>query len=216
MTLQLFKGLVALMVMVCIPWLLESFRNLRKSDYQHSEEHLRERIQEIYANVTLFYNRLDTLRQTGELAPTAWPDFDAQYCTDDWRAMVAAVTAADEGCPDGQGFFSWNYWTCAADMDFTYVSNVEVIDKTGDRGTASLVVHHGTTATPVLLCMRFEHGDWRIDDITSNWQLPPSTHSDIVFPTWQASAPTTGGRQLRHYEWKQEMKNYLGVLTLNS
>ncbi len=189
MTLQLFKGLVALMVMVCIPWLLESFRNLRKTDYQHSEEHLRERVQEIYAAVTLFYNRLHTLRQSGELAPTEWPDFDAQYCSDDWRAKVAAVIAADEGAEEGRGFFSWNYWTCSADMAFTYVSSVEIIDKTGDQGTASLVVHCGEVATPVLLNMVYERGDWRIDDITNNWQRLP------VLP---------------YYEWKQEMENYLG------
>lgn len=195
MTLQLFKGLVALMVMVCIPWLLESFRNLRKTDYRHSEEHLRERVQEIYAAVTLFYNRLYTLRQSGELAPTEWPDFDARYCSDDWQARVAAVSAADEAAAndaDGEGerrpFFSWNYWTCSADMAFTYVSGLEVIDKTGDRGTAALTVHCGEVATPVLLSMVYERGDWRIDDITNNWQRLP------VLP---------------YYEWKHEMEAYL-------
>ena len=144
---------------------------------------------EVYAAVTLFYNRLHTLRQSGELAPTEWPDFDAQYCSDDWRAKVAAVIAADEGAEEGRGFFSWNYWTCSADMAFTYVSSVEIIDKTGDRGTASLVVHCGEVATPVLLNMVYERGDWRIDDITNNWQRLP------VLP---------------YYEWKQEMENYLG------
>ena len=102
---------------------------------------------------------------------------------------LKAVIAADEGAEEGRGFFSWNYWTCSADMAFTYVSSVEIIDKTGDRGTASLVVHCGEVATPVLLNMVYERGDWRIDDITNNWQRLP------VLP---------------YYEWKQEMENYLG------
>ena len=90
MTLQLFKGLVALMVMVCIPWLLESFRNLRKTDYQHSEEHLRERVQEIYAAVTLFYNRLHTLRQSGELERLRGAPRNALSARTVWKKSTAS------------------------------------------------------------------------------------------------------------------------------
>ena len=186
---QIFKWLMALVVMVCVPWLLESCQNLRKTDYKHSEEYLKQRVQSIYANVTLFYNRLDSLRQTGEGEPTSWPDFDSLYCSDDWNSKVAAVTAIDEQHEGMQGFFEWSYWTCAQDFGFMFASDVEVIDKTGNQGTVSLTLHNGDMAVPLLLSMVYEKGDWQIDEITNSWNHHPD------YP---------------YYEWKHEMQQYIG------
>ena len=152
--------------------------------------YLKERIQKIYANVTLFYNRLDTLRQNGEGAPTRWPDFDKLYCSADWNDKLSAVTALEEESDGKRVFFDWNYWTCAEDYSFMYASDVEVIDKTGNTGTASLTLHNGDMAVPVLLNMVFERGDWFIDEITNNWNRQPA---------------------YRYFEWKHEMERFGGL-----
>jgi len=195
---HLFKWLMALVVMVSILWLLESFRNLRRTDFKHSEEYLRQRVQSIYANVALFYNRLYTLRLEGEAGPTQWPDFDRLYCSDDWNRHLADVArmdgartrqaTADDGDDATEGFFTWNYWTCAETFDFVYATDVEVVDKTGRQATVQLVVHNGERAVPVLLNMTFERGDWFIDEITNNWLRRSGQ---------------------RHYEWKHEMEAYV-------
>ena len=184
---QLFKWLMGLVVMVCVPWLLESCRNLRKTDYRHSEEYLKERVEKIYANVALFYNRLYELRQSGQGCPTQWPDFDSLYCSDDWNRHVAAVTELDDERGMETGFFGWNYWVCGEDFDFVYASDVEVIDKTGMQATVALAMHNGERVVPVLLNMVYERGDWRIDEMTSNW----NHHA------------------YGSYEWKLEMENYI-------
>jgi hypothetical protein len=194
MSVQLFKWLMALVVMVCIPWLLESFRNLRNTDFKLSEEHLRQRVQTIYAKVTLFYNRLYTLRQEGEAGPTQWPDFDRLYCSDDWNRQLADVARVDSTDTD-EDFFTWNYWTCAEGIDFVYYSDVEVIDKTGRQATVSLRMHSGDRAVPVLLNMVYERGEWFIDEMTCNWLRQPG---------------------IPYREWKQEMKVYsTGKTVLN-
>lgn len=188
---QIFKWLMALVVMMCVPMILECFKNFNRSDYRHSEEHLKERVKDIYSHVMLFYNRLGTLRKTDGLVPTEWPDFDRLYCTDDWNRKLAAVLQKEEKQEGGQGFFDWNYWLCAPDCDLLWVTDVEVIDKTGDQGTVSLVLHNGDSlAVPVLLNMVYERKDWRIDEITNNWNHHP---------------------HYRHYEWKHEMAAYLSA-----
>ncbi|MBQ7510149.1 MAG: hypothetical protein IJT53_04505 [Prevotella sp.] len=188
MPVQLFKWLMALVVMIGILWLLENCQNLRKTDFKHSDEYLRERVQKIYANVTLFYNRLDALRQNGEGGPTQWPDFDSLYCSEDWNRHVASVMDIDEKREGETGFFEWDYWTCSKDYAFMYATDIETIDRTGDQGTVSLVLHNGDMKVPVLLNMVYERGDWYIDEMTNNWNRLPD---------------------LPYFEWKSEMKEYI-------
>ena len=165
MTLQLFKWMMALAIMLYLPLLFERVRGFRRKDRKHSDEYIKERVESIYFDVTHFYNGI-----SGEAAamPETWPDFDRLYCSDAWNEQVAKV----EG-----DFFSRNYWTGNSELAFLYINKVEVIDRTGDQATVSLTLHNGDLAIPVLLVMVFEHDDWRIDNMTYYWNEKPSTRT---------------------------------------
>ena len=185
MTIQLFKWMMALAIMLYLPLLFEKMKGFRLTDHKHSDEYLKERTESIYFDVTHFYNRLGTLRQEGGGEPEQWPDFDAQYCSKAWNDLLAAVQQEEERLGDtAAGFFSRNYWLGAQTLDFLYINKVEVIDRTGDQATVSLTLHNGDRAVPVLLCMVFENDDWRIDNMTYYWNEKPST---------------------RNVDWRQEM-----------
>ena len=178
MTIQLFKWMMALAIMLYIPLLFEQIKGFRHQDGKHSDEYIKERVESIYFDVTHFYNRLGTLRQEGGEEPESWPDFDRLYCSEAWNAQVANVDGA---------FFNCNYWLGSNNLEFLYASKVEVIDRTGDQATVSLTLHNGDHSVPVLLLVTFEHDDWQIDNMTYYWNEKPST---------------------RYYDWRQEMEGY--------
>lgn len=188
MTLQLFKWMMALAVMLYLPLLFEHVRGMRLIDRKHSDEYIKNRVESIYFDVTHFYNQLDALRHgetTTTLPEGEWPDFDRLYCSDAWNAQVAAVLQSEEhSAPEG-GFFTRNYWIGGSEIEFLYINKVEVIDRTGDQATVSLTLHNGDNAIPVLLVMLFERDDWQIDNMTYYWNEKPSP---------------------RYYDWRQEME----------
>lgn len=203
MTLQLFKWMMALAIMLYLPMLFERVRGIRRQEGKRSDAYVKERVERIYFDVTHFYNRLGTFRQEEEGGGASipfsvkadkdeWPDFDRLYCTDAWTAQVGAVQQGDERYSsvsdvENEGFFTRNYWTAFADLEFLYANKVEVIDRSGDVATVSLTLHNGDRSVPVLLVMNFEHDDWRIDNMTYYWNEKPST---------------------RYYDWRQEMEKY--------
>lgn len=183
MTIQLFKWMMALAIMIYMPLLFERLRNIRRTDTKHSEEYIRKRVEGIYFDVTHFYNQLGALRDdVGE--PEVWPDFDRLYCSDAWNEALGCTS-------DRFNEAVGNYWLAGyssgsvagsaaghgnrapSSLGFLYANKVEVIDHTGDQGTASLVMHNGDEAVPVLLNMVYERDDWFIDDMTFNWNVRP-------------------------------------------
>lgn len=181
MTIQLFKWLMALVLVMFLPVLFERLCNIRKTDAKHSDEYLRERVRSIYFDVTHFYNQLGTLRDDVG-GPEVWPDFDRQYCSKAWNESAAAIAQHEEAedCESpatglGNYWIGGGYFARSADglsgLGFLYTNKVEVIDHTGDQGTVSLMLHNGEEALPVLLNMVFEGDDWYIDNITYNWYV---------------------------------------------
>lgn len=211
MTLQLFKWMMALAVMLYLPLLFEQVKSIRRQDRKHSDEYIKERVESIWFDVTHFYNQLQPqtaspqgeglegepadLQTGGETTawrmPDTWPDFDRLYCSEAWNRCVAEFdeqadveadpVSARESSQRG------NYWLGASNgqVEFLYVNKVEVIDRTGDHATVSLKLHNGNRAVPVLLVMTFERNDWHIDNMTYYWNEKPST---------------------RYYDWRQEME----------
>ena len=213
MTLQLFKWMMALAIMLYLPVLFERVRRIRKTDTRHSAEYIKQRVESIYFDVTHFYNQLGTLRNNDPnpnvnpnlndddnlnvndnfnannsylSPPTEWPDFDRLYCSDAWNNAVAAINEAGSKTTDSD-FFTRNYWLCFSELGFLYANKVEVIDYTGDQGTVSLVMHNGDLSMPVLLNIVYERDDWFIDNMTYNWNVKPSND---------------------YFDWRQEMQNY--------
>jgi hypothetical protein len=184
MTLQLFKWMMALAIMLYLPLLFERVRGIRRIDRKHSDEYIKERVESIYFDVTHFYNGM-----SGEAAamPESWPDFDRLYCSEAWNEQVAKVQQREEKNGEAEGFFSRNYWIGGKELEFLYINKVEVIDRTGDQGTVALTLHNGDRAVPVLLCMVFENDDWRIDNMTYYWNVKPADD---------------------YFDWRQQMEQY--------
>ena len=194
MTLQLFKWMMALAVMLYLPLIFEQVKGFRQKDRKHSDEYIKERVESIWFDVTHFYNQLasgieNPLQQSAnslqqDSLPEEWPDFDQLYCSEAWNRCV---TEFDKQESRQRG----NYWIGQGfeipsneQLGFLYVNKVEVIDRTGDQATVSLMLHNGDRAVPVLLVMVFEHDDWHIDNMTYYWNEKPST---------------------RNVDWRQEM-----------
>lgn len=169
---QLFKWIMALAVMLYVPLLFESLRNIRKTNYRHSSEYLKVRATAIYSHVTRFYNTLYRLRTAGGDEPERWPDLDRLYCSNAWNQALQRVQQMEEE-NGGESLFDWSYWTCADTMGPLAISHLEVIDHTGDQGTVSLTVHNGQMAVPVLLTLVYERNDWYIHEITNSWTHDP-------------------------------------------
>ena len=207
MTLQLFKWMMALAVMLYLPLLFEQVKGFRRKDRKHSDEYIKERVESLWFEVTHFYNQLasgianplqqieNTLQQ-GSM-PETWPDFDLLYCSEAWNKCLADAELDKQDSlrrPHQMG----NYWIGQGSqipsdeqnaeveqLGFLYVNKVEVIDRTGDRATVSLMLHNGNRAVPVLLVMAFERDEWYIDNMTYYWNEKPST---------------------RYCDWRQEME----------
>ena len=181
MTLQLFKWMMALAVMLYLPLLFEKVKGFRRQDRKHSDEYIKERVESMWFDVTHFYNQLATSM------PQVWPDFDRLYCSEAWNKCVADFDKQER---QQRG----NYWIGQGfqipsdegeQPEFLYVNKVEVIDRTGDQATVSLMLHNGNRAVPVLLMMVFERDNWQIDNMTYYWNEKPST---------------------RYLDWRQEME----------
>ena len=202
MTLQLFKWMMALAVMLYLPLLFEQVKGFRRKDRKHSDEYIKERVESMWFDVTHFYNQLATS------VPQVWPDFDRLYCSEAWNKCLAetdnhqmgnywigqGLQIPDNGLqiPDNEGQIPDNGLQIRDNggqdngrLGFLYVNKVEVIDRTGDQATVSLTLHNGNRSVPVLLVMVFEHDDWQIDDMTYYWNEKPST---------------------RYLDWRQEME----------
>ena len=163
MTLQLFKWMMALAIMLYLPLLFEQVKGFRHRDPKHTDEYIKERVESIWFDVTHFYNSLG-----GETdgVPVTWKDFDRLYCSEAWNTQVAKVD---------EDFFTSNYWLGGEQLEFLYTNKLEVIDRTGDQATVSLTLHNGNLAVPVLLVMTFERDEWYIDNMTYYWNEKPST-----------------------------------------
>ncbi len=209
MTLQLFKWMMALAVMLYLPLLFEQVKGFRRKDSKHSDEYVKERVESLWFDVTHFYNQLASkiahqLQQADDSSlqdalPEVWPDFDQLYCSEAWNKCMAeaetdkrkSLQASTAGSQSAPG----NYWLGQGlhtpdgegqddgQLGFLYINKVEVIDRTGDQATVSLTLHNGNRAVPMLLAMVFERDDWYIDNMTLYWNETPST---------------------RYYDWRQE------------
>ena len=176
MTLQLFKWMMALAVMLYLPLLFEQVKGFRRKDRKHSDEYIKERVESMWFDVTHFYNQLATS------VPQVWPDFDRLYCSEAWNKCLAETDNHQMGnywigqglqIPDNEGQIPDNRLQIPDNgltvpdnegqgnerLGFLYVNKLEVIDRTGDQATVSLTLHNGNRAVPVLLVMVFEHDD---------------------------------------------------------
>ena len=145
MTLQLFKWMMALALMLYLPLLFEQVKGFRRNDRKHSDEYIKERVESIWFDVTHFYN---SLGGETDCIPETWPDFDRLYCSEAWNKCVDEFDKQDS-------LQRGNYWLGQGmqipsnkQLEFLYVNKVEVIDRTGEQATVSLKLTMVTSLSP--------------------------------------------------------------------
>ena len=117
-----------------------------------------QRVADIYAHLTKAMNNY------GEEGTDL--SLDELYCSDDWRATVAAVYRHDMML-DGIGFFEADYWVMGQDASNVYADNIaveEILDN--DNASVVLDLHNFDSVTKVRVDMVREKGEWMIDDFT--------------------------------------------------
>ena len=135
------------------------------------------RTEEIYKEVVKAYSSTDGYG--------ADIDLDKMFCSDDWNKTVKATREKDKEF-DGIGFFDADYWVMGNDLYEFDADNFkfEALDMDSTPRTASVLLdlHNCGNVSPVRVNLVFEHGEWKIDDLT-----------DINF----------------ELDWKKSMKEYL-------
>lgn len=193
MTPNFLKYCFALALMLYMPLILQSCRQVRKASGKHSEAYLKKRVEQIYNGVFGFYNKLDSMDRAGITYPDdmEWPQFDKLYCSDDWNRQLEAMSLVEEQNDDAC-FYDLSYWIGGTSFDSLHFSNVEVIDQTGDTATVSFMLHNGSMRLPMLLNMTYERDDWYIDEMTSNWNNATSYDHIAWKHAMQRFAETNG------------------------
>ncbi len=142
-----------------------------------SDEYIISRVLSIYADVFAEYNKA----AEDESVPPHSPD--EKYCSDDWNKALLEVTEYDQqNNPDDIGFFDADYWVMGQDFGDLSVSDVEILEHKGNEAKVKFNLHNFGQVSPIQLDLRFERGDWFIDDFY----------------------------EIEHgFDWKKEMRDYM-------
>ena len=133
-------------------------------DSKKTEKYLVERVSNIYKDVCDTYNAAQNdLNFTEKLAEK---DFDGNYCTDSWNDILKEVIEFDKVNSVGEiGFFEFEYWIMGQDFQDMSFHDVKVLDLHDNEATVGLILVNMDSDIKLKLNMKFERGDWYIDDI---------------------------------------------------
>lgn len=118
----------------------------------------------------------DYIRQRVEaIYQKPWDEIrEADYMTDDYMRLFNQVYQLDAQHPDELGFYDYDHWYQTQD-DPTYskvtIANVDILNATDALVTIEIRYQHeqyfgeDTVHTKMFFPMKFERGDWYIDDI---------------------------------------------------
>ena len=142
-----------------------------------SDEYIISRVQAIYDDVFSEYNKITE----NETIPQTSPD--EKYCSNDWNEVLLKVSEYDQlHNPDEIGFFDGDYWVMGQDCGDLSVSDIKLLSHDGEKAVVEFNLHNMGESSPIQLDMKFERGDWFIDDFIEMEE---------------------------NYDWKEEMKDYL-------
>jgi len=138
-----------------------------KADNRHHAEYLTQRVESIYKDVAEVYNKCNENDELS-LEPLSKANFEKKYCSDNWNAMLAKVSAIDAALPEGEmGFFDADYWIDGQDFSNVSASDVKVVKIDGDNATVTFTLHNCGGTNTITLTMVFERDDWFIDDFNN-------------------------------------------------
>lgn len=220
MTLQLFKWMMALAVMLYLPLLFERVKGFRRQDTKHTDEYIKNRVESIYFDVTHFYNQMkapDPSPASAGEAPTwempgenglsggvmgeEWRDFDRLYCSDAWNAQLTAVQQCEENGSDDnseqtssttEGAGGRQFFTCNYWLGRPDIEFLYI-------NKVEVIDRTGDRAT---VCLTLHNGDLAIPVLLVMLFEHDEWHIDNMTYYWNEKPST------RYYDWRQEMEQY--------
>lgn len=88
------------------------------------------------------------------------------YCSQEWEDLISDVVTADVPLVNSGeiGFFEADYWIMGQDWQDLSVSDIHVTAMTDSTARVVLNLHNCGSVTPVMLEMKHEEGEWKIDN----------------------------------------------------
>ena len=136
-----------------------------------SDEYVIARVRAIYDNI--FKENYPEIGEDGEgLLPedeVLLPD--EKFCTKDWNELLTKLYDYDSAnSPDGQGFLDFDYWVWMSDEDDwgkLSLSDITLVKRDKDNSVVEFYLLKKNDKTHVRLELKFERGEWFIDNITN-------------------------------------------------
>lgn len=140
-----------------------------------SDEYVIARVNAIYDNI--FKENYPVIGEEGEeiLPSDDTPSPDEKFCTKDWNELLTKYNAAVS--PDEQGPLDFDYWAWLdpeEELGKLSISDVTLLKRDKDQSVVELFLHNKSNKTHVRLELKFERGEWFIDniiDLDNNYDL---------------------------------------------
>ena len=133
-----------------------------------SDEYVIARVNAIYDNI--FKENYPEIGEDGEGLPeddVLSPD--EKFCTKDWNELLTKVYEYDSAnSPDDQGPLDFDYWAWLEDdeeIGKLSISDVTLVKRDKDQSVVELFLHNKSNKTHVRLELKFERGEWYIDNL---------------------------------------------------
>ena len=142
----------------------ETFVQPKLEGNPQSDDYVLARVKAIYDNI--FEDNYRVMEDDESDIPEEVLSPDEKFCTKAWNDLLAKVDEFDStNNPDEQGFWDFDYWVMGQDFDKPSISDVSLVKRDGDKAVVDLKVHNFDEATSVRLELKFERGEWFIDNI---------------------------------------------------
>lgn len=128
---------------------------------KHSEAYIRQRIDTIYKTVGK-----ETFDGEGDIVGYIQNPFnlDSTYCSRRYYALMQeALRICDE---TGDILYDYDHWICGQDFSDDWSCKVKKVYEITDSTALVDLIIHNFTDTETTIALRFERGDWFIDDFS--------------------------------------------------
>lgn len=132
-----------------------------------SDEYVIARVKAIYDNIFKEnYPERNLEDVENDYIPDDVPSPDEKFCTKDWNEWMSKIDEYDStNNPDELGFLDFDYWVMGQDYDKLSISDVTLVKRDKERSTVELLLHNFDNKTRMRLELKFERGEWYIDNI---------------------------------------------------
>lgn len=131
-----------------------------------SDDYVIARVNAIYDNIFKENFPEHDLEDEEEFIPQDVPSPDEKFCTKDWNEWMSKVDEYDRtNSPDELGFLDFDYWVMGQDYGKLSITDVTLVKRDKEHSVVDFLLHNFDTKTHVRLELKFERGEWYIDNI---------------------------------------------------